>query len=526
MRVGKDGDISNVEMQDLMVATKGGTAGAVLIEWNVKAEKQGSAALWDVHTRVGGALGTDQNPSDCPPITSGTNPSKCQVATMLMHITPKASGLFDNMWLWVADHLIDDPDLKDERNNMDQLSVYVAQGLLVQSQNAVWLYGTSSEHSVFYQYNFHKAKNVFAGMLQTEAPYYQPMPKAPEPFKGQVGKYPGDPEYSCKGDDFDGCDVAWAVVMRESENIMIAGAGTYSWFDKYTQECIDEQKCQKALWYLDKNYDNVRIQHLITIGPKYMLVSDGQGVLASDNLATTAHPRWSHLAYYDVKSAGKKPTDEVPDKCDPKDSTFKSNGKAVGKYYPAPAPNGWDWGGVKIDGSVAYVTISNLTPYTFKFDHVDSYQMTTMDFADILPGSTRQNTMVYFGSKGGTNPVDDKGEAYFKILDTNKEFVVKARTRIPDQNDVHRIVVELGGLGVGTREYEGRGGERAINLVISGSEEYGYYTSMFTPPVGWMQELKDVIGPRKAKHVVMPGTHDSSMSVIGKYQWGGKELTE
>lgn len=61
----------------------------------------------DVHARVGGATGTDQNPSDCPPITGGTNPAKCQAAHMLMHITPKASGLFDNMWLWIADHLIE-----------------------------------------------------------------------------------------------------------------------------------------------------------------------------------------------------------------------------------------------------------------------------------------------------------------------------------------------------------------------------------------------------------------------------------
>ncbi|KAF2281587.1 pectin lyase-like protein, partial [Westerdykella ornata] len=305
LRVGQKGDIGNVELQDLIVLTKGGTAGAVLIEWNVQAENQGSAALWDVHARVGGAIGTDQNPSDCPPITSGTNRTKCQVATMLMHITPKASGFFDNMWLWVADHLIDDPARQDPKNNMDQLSIYVARGILIESQKATWLYGTASEHAVFYQYNFHKAKNIFAGMLQTEPPYFQPMPKAPEPFTGLVGRYPGDPDYSCKGADFDGCDTAWAVVLRESSNIMIAGAGTYSWFDKYTQECIDEHRCQKALWFLEKNYDNIRIQHLITIGAKYMLVSEGNGVLATDNLATKAHPQWSHIAYYDVQSNGK-----------------------------------------------------------------------------------------------------------------------------------------------------------------------------------------------------------------------------
>jgi hypothetical protein len=33
-------------MQDLILTTKGGTAGVVPMEWNVAASHQGSAALW------------------------------------------------------------------------------------------------------------------------------------------------------------------------------------------------------------------------------------------------------------------------------------------------------------------------------------------------------------------------------------------------------------------------------------------------------------------------------------------------
>jgi hypothetical protein len=61
----------------------------------------------DVHVRLGGAIGTELTPAECPPITGGTNPPRCQAASLLMHITPKASGYFDNMWLWVADHIIE-----------------------------------------------------------------------------------------------------------------------------------------------------------------------------------------------------------------------------------------------------------------------------------------------------------------------------------------------------------------------------------------------------------------------------------
>jgi len=59
----------------------------------------------DVHARVGGATGTNLTPAECP-VSQGNSPKKeCQAASMLMHITKGASGLFDNMWLWVADHL-------------------------------------------------------------------------------------------------------------------------------------------------------------------------------------------------------------------------------------------------------------------------------------------------------------------------------------------------------------------------------------------------------------------------------------
>lgn len=39
-------------------------------------------------------------------MTSGVN-ANCQGASLMMHITPKASGYFENMWLWVADHMIE-----------------------------------------------------------------------------------------------------------------------------------------------------------------------------------------------------------------------------------------------------------------------------------------------------------------------------------------------------------------------------------------------------------------------------------
>ncbi|OBT78063.1 hypothetical protein VF21_03131 [Pseudogymnoascus sp. 05NY08] len=188
---------------------------------------------------------------------------------------------------------------------MEQISIYIARGLLIESTQPTWLYATASEHAVFYQYNFNGASNIFAGMLQTEPPYFQPTPSPPAPFEAVVGKFSGDPDYSCVAtNEFSGCDESWAVIIRNSADIFIAGAGIYSWFSTYSQDCIDTQECQKSLMLLDSNFANIRIQNLVTIGTKYMAVISGEGILAIDNLNVKAHPYWSQVSILDVKSNG------------------------------------------------------------------------------------------------------------------------------------------------------------------------------------------------------------------------------
>ncbi|KAJ4333759.1 hypothetical protein N0V85_009937, partial [Neurospora sp. IMI 360204] len=49
IKVGNAGDVGNVEMQDLLFTTRGATAGLIVIEWNIQADAQGSAGLWDCH---------------------------------------------------------------------------------------------------------------------------------------------------------------------------------------------------------------------------------------------------------------------------------------------------------------------------------------------------------------------------------------------------------------------------------------------------------------------------------------------
>ncbi|KAL2176487.1 pectin lyase fold/virulence factor [Thermothelomyces heterothallicus CBS 202.75] len=274
VRVGKRGDVGSVEIQDLLFTSKGPTPGAVFVEWNIKASSPGAAAMWDSHVRLGGGEGTELTSKQCPPSTSGTN-SGCSVGSLMMHITPASSALLDNVWLWLADHDIDDPSWEDDNNNMVQMSVYVARGLLVESTDATWLYGTSSEHAVMYQYNFWKARNVFAGMIQTESPYYQPTPKPPAPFADTV--------------------VALLAVMphglfsSETRPTSSSPARASILGSRHTLRTV-------SLVLVNDNFEHVRIHNLITIGATNMIESDGYKTKSADNLAVDFHPYWSQIS--------------------------------------------------------------------------------------------------------------------------------------------------------------------------------------------------------------------------------------
>lgn len=74
--------------------------------------------MLDVHARIGGATGTSLTPQECPALTAGTNPASCQAASLMLHLTPEASGYFENMWLWVADHMIEYARLLSSWENM------------------------------------------------------------------------------------------------------------------------------------------------------------------------------------------------------------------------------------------------------------------------------------------------------------------------------------------------------------------------------------------------------------------------
>jgi glucan 1,3-beta-glucosidase len=295
IQVGQPGDTGTVEFSDMLFTSIGALSGLIMVEWNVAASKTGSVGMWDTHFRVGGAIGTKLQVADCPlgqPIKAG-----CVAASLLLHITPQANGYFENVWAWVADH-----DLDDVANT--QITIAAARGILVESEGPTWLYGTAAEHCMLYQYSFYRAVNTFAGMIQTESPYFQytKATTSPGTFKDSVGLFNGDPDFTSKTCDSTDlmCDFSWAVTVEGVSNLTIASAGLYSWFDNYVQPCVDTQNCQQRLFLNNGGNEGFRLFNLITIGSVEMISApnDDLVIYAKDNTQARGHPFWSMLAGY------------------------------------------------------------------------------------------------------------------------------------------------------------------------------------------------------------------------------------
>lgn len=138
VQVGHAGQSGTVQWSDMIVSTQGPQAGAVLIEWNL-ASKGEPSGMWDVHVRVGGFAGSELQVAQCPktpqiPTPPAAIDDRCIASYMSMHITKTAANLYlENVWLWVADHDIDNSD-------NTQITIYAGRGLHIDhSAGPIWL---------------------------------------------------------------------------------------------------------------------------------------------------------------------------------------------------------------------------------------------------------------------------------------------------------------------------------------------------------------------------------------------------
>ncbi|TMW66275.1 hypothetical protein Poli38472_004040 [Pythium oligandrum] len=272
LRVGLPGDTGVIELSDLALITQGPAAGAILIEWNNAdpAGQQGVSGMWEVHTRVGGSAGSNLQMDKCaknPTGPSTPNPA-CMAAFMLMRVGKTGSVYMENNWLWTSDHEL---DIKP----YTQVTLYAGRGFWSESTNGpLWMYGTASEHNVLYQYQFTNTKNVFMGHVQTETPYYQSHPGVEVPFP--INSAYSDPSIKCASSDL-ACAKSWGVRVYNSKDILIAGAGLYSFFENWSQDCLKAfpQTCQTRMTSIEGGSTNIMMYNMNTVGTTKMITVDG-----------------------------------------------------------------------------------------------------------------------------------------------------------------------------------------------------------------------------------------------------------
>jgi glucan 1,3-beta-glucosidase len=278
VQVGTSGQNGHIEWSDMIVSTQGAQAGAILIEYNLASPSSLPSGIWDVHTRVGGFAGSKLQLADCPKtpstvIVASNLAQNCIAAFLSVHITSLASGLYmENNWLWVADHDVEDA-------NVSQITIYAGRGLLIESvTGGIWLVGTAVEHHQMYQYQLANTKDIFMGQIQTETAYYQPNPDATIPFASLSAYH--DPVFSPG-------DLGWGVRVVDSSNILVYGAGLYSFFSNYNLTCSNQgngETCQNRVLSVDAQ-STVKVYNLNTVGVTKMATVAGSDIASfKDNL--------------------------------------------------------------------------------------------------------------------------------------------------------------------------------------------------------------------------------------------------
>ncbi|THV07925.1 exo-beta-1,3-glucanase [Dendrothele bispora CBS 962.96] len=266
VQVGAPGSQGMMEISDILFSTVGPAPGAIVVEWNVKQPDgvQGGAGMWDSHIRLGGAAGT-QLETNCPASGAGGT-TNCFAAFMALHLTQGSTAYLEGTWVWLADHDMDG-------DGTTQIAIYSGRGILSESAGPVWMIGTASEHHTLYQYNLVNAKSHYMGLIQTETAYYQPNPAAPAPFS--VNSAFNDPTSFVDGS-------GWALRVITSTDIIVFGAGLYSFFQSFTQNCLDTFNCQSQIMTVDSS-SSLHIYSLSTVATTFQLSVNQNGIVNQNN---------------------------------------------------------------------------------------------------------------------------------------------------------------------------------------------------------------------------------------------------
>lgn len=105
-------------------------------------------------------------------------------------------------------------------------------GFLIEGDGPNWLWGTASEHSVLYSYQFTNAKNSWLGVIQHETAYYQGNPAAPYPYPYNEKYHDPNFDHCVQGN----CARTWGMRFVNSSQMYNYGSGGYMFFNNWDAE--------------------------------------------------------------------------------------------------------------------------------------------------------------------------------------------------------------------------------------------------------------------------------------------------
>lgn len=263
LRVGNPGDKGVAQLTDFVFTVADVLPGAVLVEANMAGTEPGDVGFFNSHFRISGAAGSKA-------YLSCTDPLTCNAARTLVHLTPSSSTYWENSWLWGADH--------DLENTTDTayLSPSAAGGLLVEATGGTWLLGIGIEHHALYQSNFYNARNVFVGLQEGEAAYWQgngTVAPAPQPWQDAL--LPSDPDFSwCAADD-DQCRMGLYQRITNSSDVNIYGSGFWN-FVSGPNRTFCETDCQDNAALFEGN-ERLFSYGISTINDANLILAKGSG---------------------------------------------------------------------------------------------------------------------------------------------------------------------------------------------------------------------------------------------------------
>ncbi|KAJ5151658.1 hypothetical protein N7492_009953 [Penicillium capsulatum] len=266
VRVGNPGDVGVIEIQDMRFSVGEILPGAKVLEVNAAGNQPGDVGLWNTMVTVGGTAETSIS-SRC----TSQDPKDCMAAFMVMHLTKSSSAYVENFWGWTADHNLDSSSLLT--------IISTGRGILVEATKGTWLTGTGAEHNWLYNYNFHDAANVYAGLLQTESPYMQgsgeyemaPAPWTPSPEFG-------DPDFSWCGEQDQKCRSALATNVDGGSEIALYNSAAWAFFDGFWNGLYNEPcngKCQSNMMRVVGSPQNL-VWYSISTRMTDVMVLDGR----------------------------------------------------------------------------------------------------------------------------------------------------------------------------------------------------------------------------------------------------------